>query len=76
MTEIHKKRLIALRLFEEFKSWHWESGQFNSEPNIHNQVIIYALMKDILTGTEDDVDRLIGNLEKQNSQLLMNKLAS
>jgi|TARA_B110000240_G_C13107535_1_gene286963 hypothetical protein len=70
MTELHNKRGVALRLLDEFKSWHYTRNTGVE------QLLISALMKDILIGTEDDVDKLIDNLEKQNSQSLMNKLAS
>jgi hypothetical protein len=70
MTEMHKKRLIALKLLEEFKAWNYTRN------TLAEQLLISALTRDIITGTEDDVNRLITNIEKKNSQLLMKKLAS
>jgi hypothetical protein len=73
MTDIHKKRGIALKLLDEFKSWH---AMPDWSGNIHDQVIIFGLTKDILAGTEAEVDRLIADLEKQNHNSLMKKLGT
>jgi hypothetical protein len=71
MTELYKKRGTALRLLDEFKAWH-----FTCITGDGDKLLICGLTRDILIGTEDDVDQLIENLEKQNSQSLMKKLAS
>jgi|TARA_R110000851_G_scaffold51669_4_gene122572 hypothetical protein len=71
MTGLCNKRANALKLLEEFKAWH---AMPDWSGNIHDQVIIFGLTKDILTGTEAEIDRLIVDLEKQNSKSLMKKL--
>jgi hypothetical protein len=70
MTELHKKRGTALRLLDEFKAWNYTRN------SLSEQLLISALTRDILTGTEDVVDQLIVEIEKKNSKSLMKKLAS
>jgi|TARA_R110000851_G_C12789686_1_gene536242 hypothetical protein len=73
MTEIHKKQGTALKLLEEFKAWNFPTMESDG-PNSAARIILFGLTKDILTGTEAELDRLIVDLEKQNNISLMKKL--
>jgi hypothetical protein len=70
MTELHNKRGVALKLLDEFKAWNYTRN------SLSEQLLISALTRDILTGTEDVVDQLIVEIEKKNSKSLIKKLAS
>jgi hypothetical protein len=64
------KRAEALLLLDDFKKWYMESP-----PGAGNQILYLGLMRDILRGTEDKVDRLIDDLTDRNGRALLKKLS-
>jgi hypothetical protein len=67
---IYEKRKKALQLLEEFKSWTTHPSSTG------NSVVLLGLTRDILHGSESEVDYLIENLKAQNHTYLMKKLKS
>lgn len=65
------KRMTAAGVLCTFAKWHFPGDLIQREGN---QLLIAGLARDILRGTEQDVDNLIFHLEERNQQLLMKKL--
>jgi len=65
------KRAQALRLVDEFKEWYCkQTGELSED----EQIVIMGLTRDILRGTESEVDRLTELIDERNQQALMRKL--
>ncbi len=65
------KRAQALRLVDEFKEWYCkQTGELSED----EQIVIMGLTRDILRGTESEVDRLTERIDERNQQALMRKL--
>jgi hypothetical protein len=62
------KRGKALALLDEFKEW------YNVNDSVDNLLILTGLHRDIIRGTEAEVDRLIERMTEKNQQALMKKL--
>lgn len=69
IARMMRKRGQALKLLEDFKEWY---------PTNHkqgNMLLIMGLTRDILRGTEEEVDRLIISLENMNQTAFLKKLS-
>lgn len=69
ITRMMSKRSQALKLLDDFKEWHIP------EPSSGDQLIVVGLTRDILRGTEDEVDLLIERLEERNQMAFIKKLS-
>lgn len=70
MRRMAEKRSHASELLEDFREWY---GLENVDDS-HVAVIVFGLYRDIMRGTESELNRLIENLEERNSRALMKKL--
>lgn len=68
IRRVMQKRGIALKQLDEFKKWN------HVGTNQHNMLIIMGLTRDILRGTEDEVDDLINSMSERNQEALMKSL--
>lgn len=66
-----RKRAYALRALDEFKEW--RTNKVN--PQVAEQMVIMGITRDILRGTEEEVDRITANLEEKNQESLLKKLS-
>jgi hypothetical protein len=62
------KRGKALALLDEFKEW------YAINDSVDHMLILNGLQRDIMRGTEDEVDRLIERITEKNQAALMKKL--
>lgn len=69
IARMMQKRGQALKLLEDFKEWYADS------PNLGSMIVIAGLTRDILRGTEEEVDRLIVSLEDRNQAAFLKKLS-
>lgn len=67
-SRIAQKRVEAFKALEEFKKWHLDT----SRPN--GQLLYVALTRDILQGTEDEIEYLIESLTDRNLRAFERKL--
>jgi len=63
------KRSDALDKLNKFKDW------YLSSMNKHDSVILWGLKRDILCGTEDEIDKLMADLDIQNQNALFKKMS-
>jgi len=68
LRRMHNKRGKALALLDEFKEW------YAINDSVDHMLILNGLQRDILRGTEDEVDRLIERMTEKNQEALMTKL--
>jgi hypothetical protein len=68
VRRVMQKRGIALRHLDDFKKWN------HVGLNQHSMIIIIGLTRDILRGTEDELDDLIDSLSERNQTALMESL--
>lgn len=67
-----EKRANALKELESFKKWYLMSWD---EVRDGNMLLILGLTRDILRGTEKEVDRLQEHLEERNQAAFMKKMS-
>ena len=70
LDRMTKKRAEALRQLDDFKAWYLEL-----QPGTGDQILYLGLLRDILRGTEKQVDHLIESLTEKNGQALLKKLS-
>jgi len=70
LRRMAEMRARALDLLDDFREW-----QSMDATKVGNQIIIIGLQRDILRGTEDELDRLISEMEDRNNQSLMKKMS-
>ena len=63
------KRRIAMQKLREFKEW-----QQVRENDTSFDIVMIGLLRDIIRGTEDELDWLIKSLQQRNETSLMKKL--
>ncbi len=71
LSRMLEKRRQAFSHLEEFKEWH---GMDKTRSG--TQILLLGLYRDIMRGTEEEVDYLIESLQEQNNTALMEKLQS
>ena len=70
LQRMYQKRAEALLLLDDFKKWHMDALVRQGD-----QILYLGLMRDILRGTEKQVDHLIESLTDRNSKALLKKLS-
>lgn len=68
IERMNAKRAQAIEILQEFKKW------YNLKDSTDNMLILSGLYRDIMRGTETEVDRIIERMEEKNQQALMQKL--
>lgn len=68
IERMNAKRARAIEILQEFKKW------YNLKDSTDNMLILSGLYRDIMRGTETEVDRIIERMEEKNQQALMQKL--
>lgn len=71
IARMMKKRGQALKLLDDFKGWYGN----RTHNQVAEQILIMGLTRDILRGTEKEVDRLIEHLEERNQAAFLKKLS-
>ena len=68
---IQKKRDVARTSLHEFRKWHNVDNRLEE-----NALLLFGLLRDIRRESEEEVDRIISELEDRNNQMLLKKLGS
>lgn len=70
LDRMNEKRQRAFALLDEFTEW-----QGLDKTKSGTQIILIGLNRDIIRGTEKELDDLIANMEERNHQSLMKKMS-
>lgn len=68
IEKMNAKREQAIKILHDFKKW------YDLKDSTDNMLVYIGLHRDIMHGTEAEVDRLIERMEEKNQQALMQKL--
>jgi len=71
LERMNRKRGHAYKLLDQFKSWHQQSS---GSMKVDDQIVFMGLRRDIRSGTESEVDYLIGKFDEYNQKALLKKL--
>lgn len=70
IARMTKKRGAAFEALDEFKKW------YGKRDGVDDMIVFIGLTRDIMRGTEEEVDRLILVLEQRNQEAFFKKLSS
>jgi len=73
LLRMAEKRATATQLLKEWGEWHKDIHGYQSTGS---QILVLGMLRDIVRGTEKDIDWLIYSLENKNNEALMKKLSS
>ena len=73
LSRMAEKRAQATSLLREWREWHKDIHGYQSTVT---DILVLGMLRDIVRGTEKDVDWLIFSLDDQNNKALMEKLGS
>lgn len=73
LARMAEKRSRGLSLLEDFKKWYHLDPIMNLAGD---GILVVGLTRDILRGTESEIDRLTMHLEEKCQQALLKKMAT